>query len=112
MEGGRIFEIVMEIMFWFSIAGVIYMLLLKITGHSPTDAQILYGIVGSTFVYLVAFSFKAGKFAGRVGEFMINTKEFMNDTKTFMNENRESLHKIQHEIIEVKSDIRYMKKLT
>lgn len=95
MEGGRIFEIVMEILFWFSIAVVAYMLILKITGHSPTDVQIMYGILGSMFVYIVAFSFKAGKFAGKVEEFIVHTKGSL---KRIEDETKLSLRRIEDRI--------------
>ncbi|MDP2909202.1 MAG: hypothetical protein Q8N77_05330 [Nanoarchaeota archaeon] len=49
-------------------------LILKITGHSPTDVQILYVGFSAVISYLLIMSYKIGLFVGKVNEFMNITK--------------------------------------
>ena len=49
-------------------------IIIKLTGHSPSDAQILYVGFGAIVSYLLAMSYKLGEFVGEVREFMKTTK--------------------------------------
>lgn len=54
------------------------LLILKITGHSPTDIQILYVGFSVLISYLLVMSYKIGLFVGKVNEFMNTTKNSFN----------------------------------
>jgi len=47
---------------------------LKLTGHSPTDVQILYIAFGVIISYLLVMSYNLGQFVGEVRASMIITK--------------------------------------
>jgi len=64
-------KIILEIIFWILLAILMYQLILKITGHSPTDITILYTGFGVIISYLLITSYNIGKSE----EFMENTKE-------------------------------------
>ena len=49
-------------------------LMLKLTGHSPTDTQILYIGFGAIISYLLVMSYKLGQFVGEVRAFMAISK--------------------------------------
>ena len=53
---------------------LIVFLILKITGHSPTDVQILYVGFSVVISYLLMMSYKIGMFVGKVDAFMNATK--------------------------------------
>lgn len=53
---------------------LVVFLILKITGHSPTDVQILYVGFSVVISYLLMMSYKIGMFVGKVDEFMDVTK--------------------------------------
>lgn len=53
---------------------LVIFLILKITGHSPTDVQILYVGFSVVISYLLMMSYKIGLFVGKVNEFMDTTK--------------------------------------
>ena len=53
---------------------LIVFLILKITGHSPTDVQILYVGFSVVISYLLMMSYKIGVFVGKVDAFMNATK--------------------------------------
>lgn len=53
---------------------LILFLMLKITGHSPTDTQILYVGFSVVISYLLMMSYKIGLFVGKVNEFIGTTK--------------------------------------
>ncbi|MDP2939706.1 MAG: hypothetical protein Q8O13_06500 [Candidatus Omnitrophota bacterium] len=53
---------------------LVVFLILKITGHSPTDVQILYVGFSVVISYLLMMSYKIGMFVGKVDEFMDATK--------------------------------------
>ncbi len=71
-------EIITEIIFWILLIILAYQLLLKISGHGPTDFALLYTGFGAIMTYLLTLSYKLGSFVGRVEEFMKNTKESFN----------------------------------
>ncbi len=52
----------------------IIQLILKLTGHSPTETQLLYIGMSGIISFLLAMSYKAGVFVGEVNEFMKTTK--------------------------------------
>lgn len=53
---------------------LVVFLVLKITGHSPTDVQILYVGFSVVISYLLMMSYKIGVFVGKVDAFMNATK--------------------------------------
>jgi len=53
---------------------LVIQLILKLTGNSPSDAQILYVAMGSIISYPLIISYKIRTFVGEVNEFMKTTK--------------------------------------
>ena len=79
--GRNIFEIIVEVVFWIFFVALVYQLVLKITGHSPTDFTILYTGFGIIGAYVLSASYKMGVFFGRVEEFMKNSKDSFKNMK-------------------------------
>lgn len=67
---------------------LIIQILLKLTGYSPTEVQLLYITMGVMASYLLATSYKFGVFVGEVKGFMRTTKAHMIETKQFMGDTR------------------------
>ena len=63
----------------FSILSIILIiqLLLKISGHSPTEFQVIYMWLGIITAFLLGAAYKVGIFIGRANNFMKQTKQFM-----------------------------------
>ena len=83
--GKIILETAVEIIFWIFLAILIYQLLLKIFGHSPTDLTILYTGFGVVLAYLLKITYKIAGFIGKSEEFMDNTKESFRRIKDDIN---------------------------
>ena len=113
MKTEDFFDMFFEILIWISFIIVCFMLLWKIFGNSPAESQIIYAITSGVFVYLIGFSLKAGKFAGKVEEFMSNAKLFMGETKEsfrrFEIETKEAIGKMNRNILELKADLKQVR---
>jgi hypothetical protein len=92
-----------------AIIGIIQ-LTLKITGHSPTEFQILSSLLIIIVGFILGVGYKFGIFIGKTNNFMKNTtrqfseiklelKEMKNDTK----ENKENINKIFLELEKLKT---------
>jgi hypothetical protein len=68
------FGIVAVILFIIFAVILLIQLILKLTGHIPTDTQILYIGFGAMMSYLLIMSYNLGQFVGEVREFMKITK--------------------------------------
>lgn len=53
---------------------IIYMLILKLTGHSPTVEDVLLAFVVTQFTLFIGFAIQSALFQGKVVEFMSNTR--------------------------------------
>lgn len=49
-------------------------IILKLTGHSPTETQIIYIFIGAIISYLLVMSYNLGQFVGEVRGFMTISK--------------------------------------
>ncbi len=94
--------IIVEAIFWILLAIFAYQLLLKITGHSPTDFTILYTGFGVMAAYLFTATYNIASFVGRVDEFMSNTKTSFKNMK-------EDFRGVKNELKDVKEDVSNLK---
>lgn len=78
-------QTIVEIIFWILVAILGYQLILKISGHSPTDITILYTGFGVIMSYLLIATYNFGKFMGRAEEFMDNSRESFNRIREDIN---------------------------
>tara|TARA_Y100000310_G_scaffold107443_1_gene105882 strand:+ start:348 stop:608 length:261 start_codon:yes stop_codon:yes gene_type:complete len=74
MEKNIVFKWAISLLFIMFAVILIFQIGLVLSGHSPTDIQILYVGFGTIISYLLLMSFKLGTFVGEVGEFMKTTK--------------------------------------
>jgi len=61
---------------------LIYMLILKITGHSPTETAIFGTALGVMATAIYQINYKLGNLIGENKEFKSNVKESFNKMKT------------------------------
>ncbi|MDP4012821.1 MAG: hypothetical protein Q8R00_04420 [Candidatus Nanoarchaeia archaeon] len=99
----NLFQIIIETIFWILLVIFVYQLVLKITGHSPTELTILYSGFTIIVTYLLTATYRLGKFTGHIEEFMGTTKEFMRTTKESFVRNREDTSKIKEELSKIRS---------
>lgn len=59
-----------KILVWILGITVIIMLLLKLTGHSPTADQIMVSMLGAMFATMLTFGYVFGTHMGEVNRFM------------------------------------------
>lgn len=76
----RVFQLISLVLFGL----VVYMLLQKITGHSPTIEDVLLGFIITQFSLFIAFAIHSAMFHGKVSEFMSNTKYRLNSLEQRM----------------------------
>lgn len=90
---------------WIMSCIVIYMILLKITGHSPTLDQIVVVIVSVNFAVASTLMFKFG----RMEEFMKSSKITFKKIGDDFNKMKVDISDIKKDVLELKSDMVYMK---
>ncbi len=73
---------------------LIIQLTLKLTGHSPTETQLLYVSMGAIASYLLAASYKFGVFVGEMKGFVSATKAHMAEVRGFMGATQTHLAKL------------------
>jgi len=74
MKSNKLFGWIITLLFITFAIILMVQIILKLTGHSPSDIQILYVGFAAIMSYLLAMSFKLGTFVGEVKEFMSTTK--------------------------------------
>lgn len=92
------FQWIIDLLFWTLLFWLTYQLILKVTGHSPTDAQVIYTALGIIITYLLGLSFKMGLFMGKV-------EEFMNTTKNSFRKMGTEMHILHEEIKQTTTEI-------
>ena len=102
----KIIQRISEILFWIFFVIVVYQLTLKISGHSPTEMQIIPAILFFTTSYVISFSVKTAKFQGRVEEFMEAAKISFKKISEDMNEVKSRLNNLQLDAAALKSKIK------
>ena len=93
MEWSEVLLFVVKIIFVIFAVIVIIQLIMKITGHSPIDVQLLYMAMGGIVSYLFVANYKIGKFVGGMNEFKKEMREFKEITKNSFAKLREDLKK-------------------
>lgn len=85
-------------------------LILKFTGHSPTETQLLFSSLIIIIIYLFGLTYKIGLFFGETKGFMKETrrfiketKYFMKDTRDFMRETRDFMKDTERKLTEIKA---------
>lgn len=89
------FQFIIEVLFWILLVVFVYQLILKISGHSPTDLTILYSGFSILITYILATTYKLGKFTGHVEEFMKNTKEHFRTLRGDISSLRKDVNEIR-----------------
>ncbi len=84
MKPNRMIGTIATIMFLIFATILIIQLILKLTGHSPTEIQLLYIAIGAITSYLLAMSYKLGVFVGEMKGFVSVTKAHMAEVRDFM----------------------------
>ena len=88
---------------------VIYMLLMKLTGHSPTSFEVLSWSVGMVLaleVVIVSVLFPIKTSLGKLEEFKKNTKDFQKQTIMEINNIKKNQTTFQYDLNEIKNKIR------
>jgi len=84
---------------------VIYMILLKLTGHSPTIDQIIVSLSVGTAVMVIKIFYDTGKFSA----YMEHNKDDIREIKTDVNDIRKEMsskfEKINKELILIKTKL-------
>jgi len=75
MKQNKIFSFVITALFIIFAIILIVQIVLKLTGHSPTDTQIIYMALGAIISYLLVMSYNMGTFVGEMKEFTKVTKK-------------------------------------
>ena len=92
---------------------VAYMLLLKVTGHSPTLEQATFTLVIMLMGWQLQSTISSSKFKGEMLEFKRNTissfNAVRNDMAEFKEETRNSFFEVKQDIKEIRTDISTMK---
>ena len=70
MKRNKVLNWIVVLLFLIFAIIFIIQLILKLTGHSSTDVQLLYIGVGLILSYLLVMSYKMGIFVGEVNQFM------------------------------------------
>ena len=102
----NIFQLIIETIFWILIVIFIYQLILKITGHSPTDLTVLYTGFGVIAAHLLTLTYKTGSFSGRVEGFMDNTKESFKRMKWDINNLKNDITDLKKDMLDIKKMLR------
>mgnify|MGYP001558105416 CR=1 FL=1 len=113
---GDIFHIAVESLFWVLFLWFVYLILLKIFGHSPTDTQLLYGGFSAIMIYLVGLTFTFGRFSGKADEFMSAAKNsfalMRNDMSVVKNDTSElkqDMSGLKRDVTVLKDDVNILK---
>ena len=99
------FTILFSIVAFIMAVVVIVMLVMKLTGHSPTSFEVLswsVGIVLALEVVIISVLFPIKNSLGRLEEFKQNTKEFQNQTIMEINKIKENQTVFQHSLSKIK----------
>lgn len=94
----EIIGILLQILFALFATVFIIQLLLKLTGHSPTELQIVYGAIISLIVYSVVASYKLIYKLGRIDEHLSNVDRGVQEVKREIMKIEERLLKIERKI--------------
>jgi len=104
----KIINIILSTIGFFVGMIIIFMILLKLTNHSPTIEQIILTITSLIAVMVYRMKFQLGKFT----EFMDNTKESINELKSDIKEIRQDnkelknlIHNIDKRLILIEQKI-------
>ena len=104
----KIINIILSTIGFFVGMIIIFMILLKLTNHSPTIEQIILTITSLIAVMFYRMKFQLGKFT----EFMDNTKESINELKSDIKEIRQDnkelknlIHNIDKRLILIEQKI-------
>jgi len=106
---GDIFHLVVESLFWLSFLWFVYLILLKIFGHSPTDTQLLYGGFSAIMLYLVGLTFTFGRFSGKVDEFMSTAKHSFALMRSDISAVKDDLSAVKGDMSILKRDMSVLK---
>ncbi len=77
---------------------VIYMILLKLTGHSPTLDQITVALSVGTGILVVKIFYDTGRFSSSIE----NTQEDVKELKSDFEDLRKEFHSLKLDILELK----------
>lgn len=97
-----IFQLIIETIFWILIVIFIYQLILKITGHSPTDLTVLYTGFGVIAAHLLTLTYKFGRVEG----FMDNTKESFKRMKDDIGDLKKDITDLKKDMLDIKKLLR------
>lgn len=75
MKENKLFGAIVMLLFIIFVIIFAVQIILKLTGHSPTDIQVLYTGFGVIISYLLIMSYKMGVFVGEVKGFMNSFKK-------------------------------------
>ncbi len=98
----RIFQFISIVMFFI----VVYMLLLKITGHSPTVEDVLLAGMTIHIAAFIAFIVQSCLFQGRVSEFISHSKQFMSATITEIRNVRNEIATMNNRLTKIEQKIK------
>ncbi len=90
-------NILISIFVILAIIGIIQ-LVLKLTGHSPSELQLLYIGFGCIGGYLFILTAQLSKFSGKTEYFMNHTTKELKEMKSDIKENKDNINKIFFEL--------------
>ena len=97
----KIIENIIITTFVILITILIFQLILKLTGHSPTEIQLLYISLGCIITFLLGMTYKIAKFIGSTEEFMKNVTKELKTIKTEMIEMKKDIKANQENITKI-----------
>ena len=84
----------------------IVQLSLKLTGHSPTELQILYISLAGIIIFILGISYQFGNFIGKTTEFQKRTISEIIEMKTDIKDNKENINKLINDMDYCKRNIK------
>lgn len=109
VKKNTILESILFIIFIIFALIFIAQLILKITGHSPTEIQLLYIGFGGMFAFLIMMIASFYTFKGKVEEFMSTTKNNFHHMRSDIRDLKQNQNKMQMDIVGIKGNITNLK---
>ena len=105
----KIVEKIIALIFTALAVIVILQLVLKLTGHSPTQLQMLYGTVGILVAFMMGAGMKLGIFIGRSGHFMDLAEKKFEKVEKDIELMKRNINVLKIDVTSLKTDVNLLK---
>ena len=105
----KIVEKIIALIFTALAVIVILQLVLKLTGHSPTQLQMLYGTVGILVAFMMGAGMKLGIFIGRSGHFMDLAEKKFEKVEKDIELMKRNINVLKIDVTSLKTDVSSLK---